>query len=48
VKEVFMEFEASPFGHEFYKKLGFVDTSEEQITNGVRYYPMKRRQGNDN
>ena len=33
---------ASPFGHEFYKKLGFVDTSEEQITNGVRYYPMKR------
>ena len=34
---------ASPYGHEFYKKLGFVDTSEEQITNGVRYYPMKRR-----
>jgi GNAT superfamily N-acetyltransferase len=33
---------ASPFGHEFYKKLGFVDTCEEQITYGVRYYPMKR------
>ena len=33
---------ASPYGHEFYKKLGFVDTDEEQITNGVRYYPMKR------
>ena len=33
---------ASPFGHEFYKKLGFVDTSEEQITNGVRYYLMKK------
>ena len=33
---------ASPYGHEFYMKLGFVDTSEEQITNGVRYYPMKR------
>ena len=32
---------ASPYGHEFYKKLGFVDISEEQITNGVRYYPMK-------
>ena len=30
-------------GHEFYKKLGFVDTSEEQITNGVRYYPMERK-----
>ena len=34
---------ASPYGHEFYKKLGFVDTSEEQITNGVRYYPMEKR-----
>ena len=34
---------ASPYGHEFYKKLGFLDTSEEQITNGVRYYPMERR-----
>ena len=33
---------ASPYGHEFYMKLGFVDTYEEQITNGVRYYPMKR------
>ena len=33
---------ASPYGHEFYKKLGFVDTSDEQITNGVRYYPMQR------
>ena len=33
---------ASPYGHEFYRKLGFVDTNEEQITNGVRYYPMKR------
>ena len=33
---------ASPYGHGFYKKLGFVDTSEEQITNGVRYYPMKK------
>jgi len=33
---------ASPYGHEFYKKLGFADTSEEQITNGVRYYPMLR------
>jgi len=34
---------ASPYGHEFYKKLGFLDTSEEQITNGVRFYPMERR-----
>ena len=37
---------ASPYGHEFYKKLGFADTCEEQITNGVRYYPMKRSAGN--
>lgn len=33
--------------HRFYgayedDKLGFVDTAEEQITNGVRYYPMER------
>ena len=36
---------ASPYGHEFYKKLGFNDsTSEEQITNGVRYYPMIHKQ----
>ena len=31
---------ASPYGHEFYKKLGFKDTDVEQVTNGVRYYPM--------
>ena len=34
---------ASPYGHEFYKKLGFVDTCEEQVTNGIRYFPMERR-----
>ena len=34
---------SSPYAHEFYKKLGFLDTSEEQITNGVRYYPMKKK-----
>ena len=28
------------FWHEFYKKLGFKDTDVEQVTNGVRYYPM--------
>lgn len=33
---------ASPYGHGFYRKLGFVDTDGEQITNGVRYYPMDR------
>lgn len=40
---IIWEVNASPYGHEFYKKLGFVDTSEEQITNGVRYYPMERK-----
>ena len=34
---------ASPYGHEFYNKLGFEDTNGEQITNGVRYYPMSRK-----
>ena len=31
---------ASPYGHEFYRKVGFVDTDGEHITNGIRYYPM--------
>ena len=34
---------ASPYGHKFYKKLGFADTSEEQIINGVRFFPMIRK-----
>ena len=26
---------------EFYHKLGFVDTNTEQLTDGIRYTPMK-------
>ena len=41
--EALITVNASPYGHEFYKKLGFEDTNGEQITNGVRYYPMSRK-----
>ena len=33
---------SAPFAHEFYKKVGFEDTDVEQLTNGIRYFPMKR------
>ncbi|MCQ2974102.1 MAG: GNAT family N-acetyltransferase [Bacteroidales bacterium] len=32
---------SSPYGLPFYKAIGFVPTSNEQITNGIRYTPMK-------
>lgn len=31
---------ASPYGHEFYHKMGFRDTNTEQIYKGVRFFPM--------
>ena len=31
---------ASPYGHEFYRKMGFRDTDTEQIYKGVRFFPM--------
>ncbi|MGM9531294.1 GNAT family N-acetyltransferase [Intestinibacter sp.] len=31
---------SSPYARCIYGKLGFVETSEEQITNGIRYIPM--------
>ena len=33
---------ASPYAHDFYKKLGFYDTSTEQTINGIRFYPMEK------
>ena len=33
---------SAPFAHAFYKKAGFEDTDVEQLTNGIRYFPMKR------
>ena len=32
---------SSPYAHEIYKKMGFVDTDIEQTINGIRFYPMK-------
>lgn len=33
---------SSPYAHEVYKHLGFVDTDKEQCVNGLRFYPMKK------
>ena len=32
---------SSPYAHEIYKHLGFIDTDKEQLINGFRFYPMK-------
>ncbi len=32
---------SSPYAVPFYHKLGFVDTAGEQLTDGIRYTPMK-------
>lgn len=34
---------SSPYAAEAYHKLGFVDTDTEQIVNGIRFFPMKRK-----
>ena len=31
---------SSPYAHEVYKRLGFVDTNEKQNVNGLIFYPM--------
>lgn len=33
---------SSPYAHEVYKHLGFIDTDIEQCVNGLRFYPMKK------
>ena len=33
---------SSPYAHEIYKHLGFIDTDVEQCINGLRFYPMKK------
>lgn len=33
---------SSPYAHEIYKHLGFVDTDTEQCIKGLRFYPMKK------
>lgn len=32
---------SSPYAHEVYKHLGFIDTDTEQVVNGLRFFPMK-------
>ena len=33
---------SSPYAHEIYKHLGFIDTDTEQCFKGLRFYPMKK------
>ena len=33
---------SSPYAHEIYKHLGFIDTNVEQSVNGLRFYPMMK------
>lgn len=33
---------SSPYAHEIYKHLGFIDTDTEQCIKGLRFYPMKK------
>ena len=37
----YFEVNSSIFGHEFYKKIGFVDTDTEQCVHGIRFFPMR-------
>ena len=32
---------SSPYAHEIYKHIGFVDTDTAQCINGLKFYPMK-------
>ena len=36
-----MTVNSSPYAVGFYHKMGFVDTNTEQLTDGIRYTPMK-------
>lgn len=37
----FITVNSSPYAVKIYRKLGFADTDAEQLTNGIRYVPMK-------
>ena len=37
----FFTVNSSPYAHEVYKHLGFMDTDKEQSINGLRFFPMK-------
>ncbi len=36
---------SSPYAASIYRKLGFIDTDTEQLTNGIRYVPMQYLKG---
>ena len=38
----FFTVNSSPYAHEVYKHLGFVDTDNEQCISGIRFYPMRK------
>lgn len=40
-----MTVNSSPYAVEVYHRLGFVDTDTEQLTDGIRYTPMKWSRG---
>lgn len=40
-KAGFFTVNSSPYAHEVYKHLGFVDTDKEQCINGLKFYPMR-------
>ena len=40
-KNDFFTVNSSPYAHEVYKHLGFVDTNNEQCINGLKFYPMR-------
>jgi len=37
----FITVNSSPYAAKIYRKLGFVDMDAEQMTNGIRYVPMR-------
>jgi predicted GNAT family N-acyltransferase len=37
-----MDVNAAPNAVSFYQKMGFVPTSEEQETDGIRFIPMRK------
>ncbi len=40
-KEGFFTVNSSPYAHEIYKHIGFIDVDSEQCVNGLKFYPMK-------
>lgn len=40
-KSGFITVNSSPYAVKIYRKLGFIEIDTEQVTNGIRYVPMK-------